>query len=177
MDISSVWESIYASAVDFYNSPLFLVVKILLGVYTAVLFADIILLVVKKGVKGSMLETLTGMKIPEELTVRKKKLREKWMKIRERLESPTPDHYKLAIIEADNVIDNLIIGLGYKGENMLERLDGIPDTQVPNIAGMKHAHEIRNRIINDESFELNREEAEDIIRHYEEFLRHFQVLD
>lgn len=169
--------SVYSAAIDFFNSPLFLVIKILLGLYTVILFADIVLLVIQKGVKGDMLETLTGMRIPEELTVRKKKLKEKWMLIRQRLQDPTDDNYKLAIIEADNIIDNLISGLGYKGGNMMERLDNIPDSQVPNIEGLRHAHEIRNRIINDESFVLTREEAEHIMIQYEEFLHHFQVLD
>lgn len=169
--------SLYADLIKFYHSFFFSVVKFLLGIYSIIVFVDIILLLVHRGVSGNLRETLTGMNIPKELTSKKKKTRAMWAKIRQRLESVNEAEYKLAVIEADDIIDELVKGLGYKGDNFGERLDNIPDAQIENIEGMKQAHEMRNRIIHDENLVVTREDADGTLSHYEEFLRSFQVLD
>ena len=177
MDLENFFVILYNDLIKFYHSFTFSMIKFLLGIYVIILLVDIILLIVQRGVGGDLRETLTGMNIPREFTSKKKKMREKWTTIRQRLESANEAEYKVAIIEADDIIDDLIKRLGYKGENLSERLAKIPDAQIPNIEGLKQAHETRNRIIHDEAFALTKEKADEILSQYEEFLRHFQVLD
>jgi len=177
MDLQSIIALLYKDIIKFYNSGAFSVIKFLLGIYAIIVFVDIILLLVHRGLGGNIRETLTGMNIPQELTSKKKKTRAMWSKIRQRLESANEAEYKMAIIEADDIINELVRGLGYKGENFGERLSNIPDAQIANIEGMKQAHELRNRIIHDENLTLSREESDNALSHYEEFLRSFQVLD
>ncbi|MDP1883968.1 MAG: hypothetical protein Q8L10_01225 [Candidatus Moranbacteria bacterium] len=177
MDLQSIIILLYTDIIRFYHSGLFLVLKILLGIYTLVLFIDIVLLLVQRGIRGNMREMFTGMDVPVEITSKKKKMKEKWGKIRRRLDSPNETEYKVAIIEADEIIDALVAGLGYAGKNFSERLDNIPDTQIANIEGMRQAHEVRNRIIHDDKFTLSREDADIALGQYEELLRHFQVID
>jgi hypothetical protein len=83
----------------------------------------------------------------------------------------------VAIIEADEIIDNLIKRMGYKGENMGERLSGINPGQIENIEDLKKAHETRNRIIHEEDFRLTKDQAEEVMKYYEDFLRYFEVLE
>lgn len=177
MDLQSFVILLYNDIIRFYHSGLFLVVKILLGIYAAVLLVDIVLLLIQRGIGGNMREMFTGMDVPAEITTKKKKMKEKWAKIRQRLESPNEADYKVAIIEADEIIDGLVAGLGYKGENFGERLDNIPDSQIANIEGMRQAHEMRNRIVHDDKFVLSREDADIALGQYEELLRSFQALD
>jgi hypothetical protein len=160
----------------FLDSFTFSLLKFLLGIYAVVLLADIVLLLVQRGVGGDLRDTKIGMNVPKELTTKKGILQVKWEKIRKRMKSKNESDYKVSIIEADNIIDDLIKRMGYKGENMTERLDGINPGQVENIEDLKKAHEIRNRIIHDESFKLNKEEAEKTLSYFEEFLSYHEVI-
>jgi hypothetical protein len=161
----------------FYASGTFLVIKIFLGVYVIVMLIDLVLLLKQRGLGGDIRDTLVGMNIPPEFANKKNKLRVKWAKVKEKLKSRNESDYKVAIIEADNIIDDLIARMNYKGENMGERLDNITPGQIENIEDLRKAHEIRNRIIHDENFILTKEEAEKTFEYYEDFLKFFMVFD
>jgi len=165
-----------AEFVDFYNSPFFSAIKFLLGIYAIVIIVDIVLLLILRGMGGNLRETLVGMNIPRELTTKKKKMRMRWEVVRSRLKSRNESDYKVAIIEADNIIDVLIAGMAYPGENMGERLNNIPERQFESLNELKAAHEIRNRIIHEENFQVSREYAKEILKRYESFLEEFEVL-
>ncbi len=162
----------------FYNSSFFLVIKILLGFYAIVLFLNIILLIIQRNMVSNIREGFTiGMNIPPELTIKKKKLKTKWMKIKEKLQGQNEAEYKLAIIEADDLIGDLISRMGFKGENMAEKIDNIPAGQLDNVEDLQAAHQIRNRIIHEENMQFSREEAQKTLELYEKFLDYFEVLN
>lgn len=167
----------YNDLIIFYHSGFFSLIKFLVGVYTIILFVDIILLVIKVGPGGSLRSTWTGMNVPQEFTTKKKKARKIWQDIRQKLESNNETDYKVAIIQADAFIDDLIGRMGYKGDNFGERLTNIPINHIVNIEGMKQAHETRNRIIHDESFVVSKEDAEIALGQFEELLKSYQVID
>lgn len=162
---------------NLYSSAFFSVIKFLLGIYAVVVFADIILLLTQRGLSGDIRDTIFGMNIPAELVTRKGKLRKKWDKIKGKMEVSNESAWKVAIIEADNLIDDLIKRMGYKGENMGERLAGINPGQIENIEELKKAHETRNRLIHEEDFKLDKETAEKVLGYYENFLRYFEALE
>jgi hypothetical protein len=178
MDINSLQNAvigIVGGISGFYKSPAFSVLKFILGIYTVVVLADIILLLIQRGLSGDIRDTLIGMNIPPELSTRKNKLKKKWEKIKSRLESKNESEYKVAIIEADNVIDDLIARMGYDGNNMAERLDSINPGQIDNIEDLRVAHKVRNRIIHEDGFKLSLEETKNVLGYYEKFLDEFDV--
>lgn len=160
-----------------YNSVFFSVVEFLLGIYAVVLFADIVLMLIQRGVSGDMRDTKLGMDVPPEMITKKSKLKKKWDKITEGMRSDNESLWKVAIIEADNIIDDLIARMKYPGANMSERLDGINPGQIDNIEELRRAHEVRNRIIHEEDFKLDKKQADEIIGYYENFLKYFEVLE
>ncbi len=162
--------------VAFYNSTFFSIVKFILGIYTVVVFADIILMLIQRELSGDFRETALGMNIPPELINRKGKLRKKWKGIREKIKSEKEDDWKIAIISADEIVDDLIERMGFAGENMGERLAKINTGEIENIEELKKAHEIRNQIILEEDFKLAKEQAEETIGYFENFLKYFDVL-
>ncbi|KKP80001.1 MAG: hypothetical protein A2271_00985 [Candidatus Moranbacteria bacterium RIFOXYA12_FULL_35_19] len=163
--------------IGFYNSTFFSVVKFILGIYAVVVFADIVLLLAQRGFSsGDIRETLLGLDVPPELLTRKGRLRKKWDKVREKIRSTREEDWKIAIISADNIIDDLIARMGYKGENMGERLAGINPGQIENIEELKKAHEFRNRIIHEENLKLTKEQAREVLKYFENFLDFFDVL-
>ena len=177
MDAQILFTNFYLGLVKFYHSGFFLTVKIIIGIYTAVLFVDIVLLLVQRGLSGNLRETLTGMDVPVALTSQKAKTRKRWEEIKQKMAAGTQIGYKIAVIEADDFIGELIAGLGYAGSNFGERLTNVPEGQISNIEGMREAHSVRNRIIHDDKFVLGKEEAEGVLAQYEEFLKSFQVID
>lgn len=177
MDAQILLTNFYAGIIKFYNSGFFVTVKILLGIYTAVLFIDLILLLVQRGVAGNIREGFTGMDVPIMLTKKKNKARKQWQEIRQKLASDNENEYKIAVIEADKFIGDLVAGLGYPGDNFGERLDNINEGQIANIEGLRQAHATRNRIVHDDDFVLEKQEVEGVISQYEEFLRSYQIID
>jgi len=162
----------------FYNSPFFLLIKILLGIYTIILLVDVILLIIQRNAVSNVREGFTiGMNIPPELTTNKKKLKTKWLKIKGRLESQNESEYKVAIIEADDLIGDLIKRLKFAGETTGERLDNIPPGQLDHVSDLQAAHQTRNRIIHEENFQFSHEEAQKTLELYEKFLDYFEVLN
>jgi hypothetical protein len=177
MNIASIYHIAIKETLIFYNSTTFLVFKYLMGIYLLILLADLIMLLIQRGSAGDWRTILYGMNLPPELTSKKAKLKLKWDKIRKRLENANEADYKVAIIEADAVIDDLIKRIGYKGENMMERVKNIPAGQLDKIDEIEEAHEVRNRIIHEEKFKVTRKDADEVLKKYEHFLRHFEVLD
>jgi hypothetical protein len=159
------------------NSTAFHVFEFFAAIYVGILLINIILLIIQRGPAANLRQMRYGMNIPSELVSKRDKMKEQWGRIKGRLESENESEYKVAIIEADSIIDDLIARMGYKGTNMGERLASIPAGQLDEMDEMKAAHEIRNRIIHEEDFKVDREFAKDVLKKYEHLLRHFEVLD
>jgi len=170
MDLLS---QIQLSAISFYQSPSFLVIKFLLGIYVSVLFVDIVLILILKGLGRDVRTMLKGMDMP---AVSKGKMQKEWQKIRDRLESGNPSQYKVAILEADIIADKILFGIGYKGKNMTERLEKVKPGQLDNLEKLINVHQIRNRIIHEKDFAIDKKAAEENIEVYENLLRSLELL-
>ncbi len=99
-----------------------------------------------------------------------------WRAIRDHAQDAPPHSYALAIIEADKLVDNLLIELGYQGETMAERMKKIKNTEYPSVEGLWRAHKIRNEIAHTSDFILGTKEAENTLHNYEQFLKEFIML-
>lgn len=178
MEAGSFFSSSYAFLTAFSDTAVFFVIKMLLGIYVVVLLADIILLLVQRGLSGNIREGFTvGMNIPLELTTRKKKTKLRWGAIKKRLEKQEEKEFKIAIIEADEMIGDLVKRLGYPGENLGEVFQNVPEAQIESISKLKKAHEIKNRIVQDEGFSVSLELAKETLGYFEEFLDEFEIFD
>jgi len=157
--------------INFYHSPFFAFIKFILSVYAIVLILDLAMIVMLRGFGKDFRVTMSGIYIPS-----KKVTRKKWQRIKNRLESGNSSQYKIAILEADKMIDELLDRIGHKGENMPHRLSQIKLGQIDNAEDLIKAHEIRNNIVQDKEFEVNKETAEEAIGIYEKFLEHFELI-
>jgi glycerol dehydrogenase-like iron-containing ADH family enzyme len=100
----------------------------------------------------------------------------RWMKIKKRLESDNPSQYKVAILEADKLADEILVYMAYKGANMTERLEEAKVEQLEDKEALIRAHKIRNQIIHQSDFPVDKELAEGTIAIYEKFLHHFEFI-
>ena len=81
--------------------------------------------------------------------------------------SDSPNDWKLAIIEADIILDELLKEAGYAGVSLGERLRSISPNQLQSLDDAWQAHKIRNQIAHAGSdFVLTQKLAQDTIKQY-----------
>ena len=81
--------------------------------------------------------------------------------------SDSPNDWKLAIIEADIILDEILKDAGYAGASLGERLKSISPSQLQSLDDAWQAHKVRNQIAHAGSdFVLTRKLAEDTIKQY-----------
>jgi len=94
-----------------------------------------------------------------------------WMKIKNNLNSNNPNDWKLAIIEADILLDNTLIEQGYAGTSLGERLKSIAPSQLATLRDAWDAHMVRNKIAHQGAdFVVTQKIARDTIGQYEKVL-------
>ena len=104
----------------------------------------------------------------------------KWEKVKERLEKGMEKGWvseaKLAVIEADQLLDDLLARLAYAGDSLGERLDKIDSGVLPNMSSVREAHMTRNDIVHDPDYKLSFDEAKKIISVYGKAFEELQAL-
>ncbi|EKE16515.1 MAG: hypothetical protein ACD_11C00004G0013 [uncultured bacterium] len=158
---------------NFYNSPFMSFVKFFLVIYSLVLIFDVILILMVKGLGGDIRKGLTGMDIP---VVSKGKMQKKWDKVVSRMKTGSISQFKVAILEADMIVDDILGKIGYKGNNMTERLAQVNPNQLDYLEELQKAHEVRNKIVHEESFVLDETVAKETLETYEKFLRYLEFM-
>lgn len=90
--------------------------------------------------------------------------------------SDSPSDWKLAIIEADIMLDEVLKEAGYAGVSLGERLRSISPSQLPSLDDAWQAHKIRNQIAHGGAdFILTKKLAEDTIKQYRRVFHDFNV--
>ncbi len=98
----------------------------------------------------------------------------RWRRTMARLTTANEAEYKLAIMEADSILDEVLRKMNIAGENLTERLEKISPVIIPNLTDIKRAHQVRNNIVHDPDYRLTLNEARTILAIYEAA---FQSLD
>lgn len=173
LDYASILGNLINLASVFLNSGFFWFVKFILAIYVSVLFIDMILLLVLRGLGGDIRNTLRGAQMP---LSSKKKIQKRWLEIENRLKLEDALQNKVAILEADKLVDEILFNIGYSGKNMKERLDSANANQIEEIDNLIEAHEIRNKIIYDDKFYIDSNEAKRVIELYREFLDNMEII-
>ncbi|MFC1645004.1 hypothetical protein ACFL08_03185 [Patescibacteria group bacterium] len=167
----------FSQVIDFFknilDSRFFLVIKFVLGVYAIVLFIDIVLLLILRGLGSDFTVGWKGANVPSES---RGKMAKKWSVIMKRLDGENISQYKASVLEADAIVDNVLEKIGYPGENMNERLQNITAIQIENIDDLRAAHDIRNNIVYDQGYEITIEEARSTLGIFEKFLHDLEIM-
>ena len=94
---------------------------------------------------------------------------EHWGKVLNYLFSQHSSDWKLAIIEADSMLEGLMDQMGFKGESLGDKLKSADQDNFPNLTIAWEVHTIRNRIAHEGlAFELSQHEAKRVIALYEQ---------
>lgn len=169
-DFISVAQNVFEAVMA---STTFSLLVAFLGLYCLVLLLDIILLFVLRPIGADLKKGLFGTK--ERPLVSARTLQKEWRRIEERLLSKMPSEYKVAILEADAFTDRMLSEMGYEGKDVGERLRSIRPGHFSKMDALLEAHEIRNRVVLERDFSLDREEALRVLTLYHEFLDEAEI--
>ncbi len=101
----------------------------------------------------------------------------RWQRVIEHAGSENPNDWKIAIIEADSILDEMIKGMGYHGDSMGERMKAIEVSDFNTLNNAWEAHKVRNTIAHEGSnFQLNEREARRVIALYKSVFEEFKYI-
>lgn len=146
---------------------------ITISVILILVFAAIVVLFLSKAKKIKASISVRGEKA---LGAGPEIFNERWQAVLGHLNSVNESEWKLAIIEADKIIDDLLIQKGCKGESMAERLSLLDKKELRSLDLLWEVHKVRNRIVHKLGFKINRNEALRAISYYGEALKELQTL-
>jgi hypothetical protein len=96
------------------------------------------------------------------------KVNARWEHVLELFASSNSNDWRLAIIEADTMLDELVASYNFPGENLGERLKNVNTSVMPTVQSAWEAHKVRNRIAHDGmEYNLSEREAQLTKRHFE----------
>lgn len=96
-----------------------------------------------------------------------REIAKRWANIRKRVEGGNEAELKLAIIEADDFLAEILDERGFSGKNIEEMLHKAGRSMVGNLDDVLQAHEMRNSIVYNPDFKLDAEKAKKALADYE----------
>ncbi len=124
-----------------------------------VIFWVVIVILALKIIRQRRKESADMKEMLKNTSGQKPERNERWEKVLKYLEGENPAEWKLAIIEADNMLDEVVKTLNPAGENLGERLKGIEPSDFLTLQDAWEAHKLRNRIAHESDFVLTKREA------------------
>jgi hypothetical protein len=103
-------------------------------------------------------------------------LRGRWDAIAHHLDSPREADWKVAVIEADKLVDDALAKAGFPGETFGDRLSNIQPGTLLSLDGVWWAHKVRNRLAHETDYFLRYTEAKQAVGYFEAALAELQLL-
>lgn len=102
---------------------------------------------------------------------------EGWDTVLKKMESDSASDWRLAIIEADNMLDAMLKKMGYIGEDLGERLKAVDPADFDSLENAWEAHKMRNQIVHEGvSFEISKRDADRVIDMYRRVFKEFEYI-
>jgi len=98
-----------------------------------------------------------------------------WKQILEKLNSEDTNNWRMAILESDHILNEILKMSGYLGK-MDDKLPKLTAEQLANIEDVRRAHVVRDKIYRDPSFLITREEAIEVVKIYEQSFRELNLI-
>lgn len=106
----------------------------------------------------------------------KKRTTSGWRKVQMNFFKGDHPNLKIAILDADKLLNDALKAAGFKGEDLGDRLKGVAREQLPNLDDVWEAHKLRNRIAHETDFRFNRDTAERALEAYEKAFKDLGIL-
>lgn len=113
-----------------------------------------------------------GVAVPDPL-----RTNPRWEHVKLLMESESENDWRLAILEADIMLADMVERMQYPGETLGEKLKGIERSDFNTIDNAWEAHKVRNKIAHEGSdMQLTQREAKRVIGLYESVFEEFHYI-
>lgn len=101
----------------------------------------------------------------------------RWSKVLDHFDSLNEADWRLGIMEADNMLGDMLDGMGYLGETIGEQLQSVEPADFRTLQKAWEAHKVRNKIAHEGAdFILTKREAQRVINLYREVFEEFRFV-
>ena len=169
------WESIYnllgiKEFIYFISSPdlqeTLFPVKLVFVFFTMFFLATVIYFMVNSSyLKYQFFEDVTEFFSWQAYGLRE--IANRWKRIQKRTENGVESEYKLAMIEADDFLNEMLEERGFKGKNFEELINNAGKIMLPNLDEILSAHEVRNSIVYNPDYKIDLDRVKKILAIYE----------
>jgi len=144
-------------------------------VIALIFFAGIIYFVIETGWFTLRVDRFRHIVLQSDIS--KKQAQESWQRIEEQFYRGGESDLKVAILEADKLLNDALREAGIMGIQLGDRLKRTNTGQVPNLNELWQAHKLRNQIAHEPNFKLKRDLAERALNIYKEALKNLGIFD
>jgi hypothetical protein len=121
-------------------------------------------------------DVLSGTRKKKEVKTEEYNINEEWIAVKERSLSAVPKSYLMGIIEADALLDKLLIRMGVPGDTVMDRLRAISKSSIMSLHDLFEAHRTRNIIAHAPGTLFPPHELEQTFFAYEAFFKEIKVI-
>ncbi len=102
---------------------------------------------------------------------------QRWERVQTLLHSASESDWRLAILEADVMLDEMVGHMGYHGDSLGEKLKGVEKSDFTTLDLAWEAHGVRNHIAHEgAAFSLTEREAQRVVKLYEDVFQEFHYI-
>lgn len=102
---------------------------------------------------------------------------EQWEKVKDLMASQSESDWRLAIMEADNMLGDMLEKIGYVGETIGEKLKGIEASDFTTLNEAWEAHKVRNQIAHEGvNFRITKHQADRVIGMFRQVFDEFHFI-
>ncbi len=112
---------------------------------------------------------------PEVLGMSREDIKKRWQEIEALLDRDDEMSYKLAILEADKLLDHVLKSMGSGGTNLGERIK-LMSYKYPKLRNVWPAHIMRNKIAHEASYHIGKGSVRNAISQFKSALRELGTL-
>lgn len=101
----------------------------------------------------------------------------RWNAVVDYMKTENQNDWRLAILEADTILDSLLDSLGFEGDTVGDKLKKADPVKFKNLNTVWEAHNIRNRVAHEGSdFEMSKNEINRVVSIYEQVFRDYNYI-
>jgi len=160
--------------INFFTEKL-LFFQIISFLISTILLGFIIYFLIKTNLIGEKIESFIDVLGAKNIS--KRRTLKAWKQIQKRLKTGELNQLKLAILEADKVLYEILKMIDYQVKNFDEILEKITEIQLSNIKEIRHIHKLRHRIAAEPNFYISANEAEMAIEIYKRAFQELKLIE
>ena len=100
----------------------------------------------------------------------------RWERIMDLVNTETSSEWKVAVIEADKLLEEMINYLPIQGENLGDKMKKIDRSDFLTLDDAWEAHKVRNRIAHEHGYEISQHEARRVIGLFKKVFDEFDFI-